>query len=419
MVAQFADERERVAQAVLREFDGLWGGLTEAESGQEVESRVLAWTRQVGRVVLGAVLQAKIEAREREVPNCCGQPMWEHSRQLRTVLTMLGPVTVRRRYYCCRGCGQHLMPVDAWLGWRGGFSFPVEELVAWECSALPYREALESLKKLAGLELSLHAAEDIVARWGGQELQPAPYGERVKDSLVVEIDGTTAHLEDGWREVKVGTFFSWDRTNPQPKPEAVSYVADWRSAAEFAEPLWREALARGAPTAREVAAIGDGAPWIWEMANTLFPRAVEILDWYHACEHLWEAAKVVHGEKSPETTMLVERWKGALWEGHSEGLEEEIRELARTVRDPEKVLRKTADYLQTHQHRLRYPQFRAAGWPIGSGVVEGGCKHVIGLRFKRKSTRWTKLGARAVLHLRLDRLNGRWENRIQHLRLAA
>lgn len=146
---------------------------------------------------------------------------------------------------------------------------------------------------------------------------------------------------------------------------------------------------------------------------------MQILDWYHACEHLWQAGRVVAGEGTPETTALVGRWKGELRDGHSEGLEQELRDLVGTLRDPDEVLRKSANYLQTHQARLRYPRFRAAGWPIGSGVVEGGCKHVIALRFKRKSTRWQAPGMRAILHLRLDILNDRWETRCDHLRCPA
>ena len=202
------------------------------------------------------------------------------------------------------------------------------------------------------------------------------------------------------------------------KPYGVSYIADWLPAQQFAQPLWREALARGAPTATALAVVGDGAPWVWDTAQTVFSRPTEILDWYHACEHLWQAGRVVHGEGTPETAALVERWKSQLWRGHSEGLEEELRELSTTAPDCDQTLRKTADYLCTHQARLRYPLFRAAGWPVGSGVVEGACKHLIDLRFKRKSTRWTKAGARAVLSLRLDLLNDRWENRCAHMRLA-
>ena len=123
-------------------------------------------------------------------------------------------------------------------------------------------------------------------------------------------------------------------------------------------------------------------------------------------------------------SLLLESWKTEIWEGRSEGVEEHLREFASTGRDDSQgTLRRCADYLQTHQARLRYHLFRAAGWPVGSGVVEGGCKHVIGLRFKRQSTRWTKRGARAVLHLRLDRLNDRWDARTrqarQQLRRAA
>ena len=93
---------------------------------------------------------------------------------------------------------------------------------------------------------------------------------------------------------------------------------------------------------------------------------------------------MVHGEGRPEKTALFEHWKSAVWDGCSEGVEEHLRELVAAGRDDEdNTLRKCADYLQTHQHRIRYHLFRAQGWPIGSGVVEGACQHVVGLRFKR------------------------------------
>jgi hypothetical protein len=166
--------------------------------------------------------------------------------------------------------------------------------------------------------------------------------------------------------------------------------------------------------------VGDGALWIWELVSEIFPYATQILDWYHLTEHLSTAAKAVHGEGKPETGALVQRWKTEMWEGRSEAVEEELRELvAAGTDDAQNTLRKCADYLQANQARVRYHLFRAMGWPIGSGVVEGACKHVVGLRFKRQSTRWTRAGARAVLHLRLDRLSNRWEHRAQLLRQAA
>lgn len=418
MIADQQPGWEQVAGRMQQELRQLWEGLDGMDGADALEEAVQAWQRRVGQQVMVALCQEAIQRRERaQKPACCGHPMDHHSRTWRTVKTLLGDVRVRRRWYRCLRCGTNRYPADAWLGWKGAFSHGFEEVVAWQSSVLPYREAVASLEKLAGLAVSMHAAERIVARWGKPELAPAPYAERVEHDLVIQIDGTQAHLEDGWREIKVGAFFSCDGTDPERKPDAISYIADWRSAEEFKELLDREALVRGAPTARRQAVIGDGAPWVWETASHLFPRAVQILDWYHLAEHLWGAGRAVHGEGTPQTTALVEQWKTEVWEGRSEGVEEHLREFVAASRDDrDHTLRKCADYLRTHQHRLRYHLFRAAGWPVGSGVVEGACKHVVGLRFKRQSTRWTKAGARAVLHLRLDRLNGRWHERCQLIR---
>ncbi len=418
MIADQPSSWEQVAQRIQEEVRELWESLERMESGEQLEEAVQSWQRRVGQQVMVALCQEVIGRRERaQVPVCCGKRMDHHSRQWRTVETLLGNVRVRRRWYRCLGCGKNRYPADAWLGWKGGFSHRVREVVAWECAGLPYREATASLEKLAGLSVSVHAAERIAAQWGTQALSLPGYHDRVEKDLVIAIDGALTHLEDGWREIKLGACFSWDSTQADAEPEAVSYVADWESAEEFRDTLWQEALVRGAPTAGSLVVLGDGAAWVWETAAYLFPRATQILDWYHLTEHLWEAGKVVHQEGTPETRALVEQWKSEVWEGRSEGVEEHLRELVAAGHDDgEHTLRKCADYLQTHQHRLRYHLFRAMGLPVGSGVVEGACKHVVGLRFKRQSTRWTKAGARAVLHLRLDRLNGRWEERSRLMR---
>jgi hypothetical protein len=420
MIAQ-AQRWEQVEEHVVAELRQVWEAARHAGSGDEVEAAVQAWQRETGAWVMATLCQQAIEQQERQAsPQCCGQRMDLHSRQARQVTTLLGTVGLRRRYYRCLQCGRSHYPADAWLGWQGGFSFGVQELVAWECAALPYREALASLEKLAGVVVGKHAALDIAARWGKEGLPATPYRERVAQDLIIEIDGTTVHLEEGWKELKVGAFFSWDRFAPEAKPQAVSYVADWRSAEQFKELLDEEALVRGAPTARSQVVLGDGAAWVWETASHLFPQAVQILDWYHLSQHLWTAAKVVHGEGSEATQGLARSWEGEVRAGRSEGVEEHLRELVGEGQDDgEHTLRKGADYLQTHQHRIRYHLFEAMGLPIGSGVVEGACKQVVGLRFKRKSTRWGLPGGRAILHLRLDRLNGRWPLRMQHLRKAA
>jgi hypothetical protein len=416
MIAEDEQRREQLVACIAAEVQALWAQLDGMASGDALEAAVQEASRRLSAVMMQTLTQEAIQRREQGAsPRCCGHAMDHHSRRTRTVVTLVGTLQVRRRYYRCLVCGASRFPADVWLGWRGDFSQRVEEALAWECSLVPYRQAIESLEKLAGISISLEAAERIVRRWGQATLPLAPYSEVQAADLVVQIDGTMAHLEEGWKEIKVGTCFSWDRADVAATPQAVSYVADWQTAADFAETLWTEALGRGAPTARAVAVIGDGAPWIWETASLLFPHAVEILDWYHLSEHLWEAAAVVHGEGQAETEALATMWQTEVWEGRSALVESHLRELVADHDDGDHTLRRCADYLRTHQRRLRYALFRAAGWPVGSGVVEGGCKHVVGVRFKRQSTRWSRVGAQAVLHLRLDRLNGRWQRRVHHL----
>ena len=150
---------------------------------------------------------------------------------------------------------------------------------------------MASLEKLAGVAVSVYAAEHIVARWGAHQLNLQGYSQRVDKDLVIQIDGTTTHLEEGWKEIKVGAFDACDCADPQAKLKAISYIADWRSADHFRELLDKEALVRGASTARRQAVVGDGAPWVWEAASWLFPQAVQVLDWYHLAQHLWTAGE--------------------------------------------------------------------------------------------------------------------------------
>lgn len=420
MVAEMESGWEQLANQVMAELRELWEETGAAETAEALEQSVLEWRNRVGRAVHQELRQQAVRRAEREqVPVCCGTRMDHHSLQPKTVVSLLGVTTVRRRYYRCLSCGRSSFPADAWLGTPGGFSHHLQEAVAWQVSLLPYREALESLKKLAGVELSVLGAERIVARWGKEELIPGPYTEAVAGDLVVQIDGAMAHLAEGWKEIKVGACYAWDRNNGEAEPEAVTYAADWETAEQFRETLWQEALARGATRACSVAVLGDGATHIWETAALRFPRATQILDWHHLSEHLWTAGKAIYGEGRPATEELVTRWKTEVWEGRSEGVEQELRELVVAGKDDsDHTLRRCADYLETHQHRIRYPHFRALGLPTGSGVVEGACKHVVGLRFKRQSTRWSRPGAQAVLHLRLDRMNGRWTQRCKLARAA-
>ena len=194
MIADQPSPWEQLAQRMQQELREVWESLEQMESAEQLEEAVQSWQRRVGQQVMVALCQEAIVRRERaRVPVCCGKRMDHHSRPWRTVETLLGNVRVRRRWYRCLGCGKNRYPADAWLGWKGGFSHRVREVVAWECAGLPYREATGSLEKLAGVTVSVHAAECIAAQWGSRALPLPGYSQPVQKDLVIEVDGTLAH----------------------------------------------------------------------------------------------------------------------------------------------------------------------------------------------------------------------------------
>ena len=165
--------------------------------------------------------------------------------------------------------------------------------------------------------------------------------------------------------------------------------------------LYREAVARGIDPAEElVVCLGDGAPANWSQFGLHFPNRVEVLDRYHAVEHLWAAARDRWGEDSARVEAWMEARKEELWEGEVAA----VLTALRAGKGESEV-----HYFETNRHRMRCAEFRAQGYPIGSGTVESACKRVIGARLKQAGMRWTKMGAQAVLSLRTQLLSGRWD----------
>lgn len=190
----------RLEELVVAEVRSVWEALQGAAGGEAAEEAVVQWSPKVGRAVLEAGVQARVEIVQAEGPRqCeCAGKQWVHSYRWRTVLTLLGPVRVVRQYRQCGECGRRSFPADGWLGWEGAFSRRLEEAVAWSAAALPYRAALEGLGRFCGIELSLSAAQEMAGRWGSHPLELAGYAEPVKGRLGVEIDGTMAHVARGY-----------------------------------------------------------------------------------------------------------------------------------------------------------------------------------------------------------------------------
>jgi hypothetical protein len=196
---------------------------------------------------------------------------------------------------------------------------------------------------------------------------------------------------------------------------SVSYSAAIESALQrdtderpsaFAERVERETRRRRFDQALRRAVLGDGAPWIWNIAEERLPGAVQIVDLYHAKQHLSDVAKAIYGAGSD----LARQWAAQRHDELDDGKLESLLGALRLHADANDEARKCLDYITRNQHRMRYPEFRARGLCVSSGVVEAGCKVTIGTRLKRAGMHWTLRGANAIIALRCAKLSGRFED---------
>jgi len=238
-----------------------------------------------------------------------------------------------------------------------------------------------------------------------------------------ELEGREGKQPDGsakTREVKLVTVWTAEALDekegiPVRDEDSISYSAAIESAAtrdtdetpsEFAQRVDREARRRGFDQATRRVVLADGGKWIWNLADERFPDAVQILDLFHAKGHLWDVAKAIYGAGSA----LGEQWAKRRRDELDDGNLDAILEALRVHADANKEARNCVDYITTHRNRMRYPDFRAQGFCVSTGVVEAGCKTAVGTRCKRAGMHWSVPGANAIIALRCCKLSGRFED---------
>jgi hypothetical protein len=347
--------------------------------------------------------------------------------------TVLGPVTVRRAWYHCARCAHGLAPRDAELGVAGRSMSPgLASMTARAAAAVPFARAAGLLEDLAGIRLTAKRTERTAEASGAalaaasrdragliakRRLVPLPPSP-LPDKLYMVIDGTgvpvtsreTAGREgkgaDGrarTREVKMAVFFTQDKLDAKGYPvrdrASSSYIATFEPAAAFAGLLRAEGIRRGADHVRQLTIIGDGAAWIWNIAAAEFPEATQIVDLYHAREHLHSLTR------SLEFMLLDHKddWLAARLEdldyGYIDGIQAAVRQYPLQGGKKDEV-EKELGYFLNNAPRMRYHWFRSRGLFVGSGVVEAGCKAVIGQRLKQSGMHWTVTGADSIIALR-------------------
>jgi len=402
----------------------------------------------VGASALTQLLQWEPpDADHREVPCSCGHTARFKEMRAKSFLSVVGTVEARRPYYHCTHClkGQH--PVDGELGIDGLESSPgVRRMEAMLGAEMPFVPAREPMQVLAGLEVPAkaieRAAESIgaeIARRDQQEIdrakqlvlpivtkQTIPKMYVLMDGVQIpvvgaETEGRTGRIEGQrarTRECKLGAVFTQTTVDKDGwairDPDSTTYVGAVESADEFGYRIYTEAFHRGWEWATTKIVIGDGAVWIWNLADQHFPGAVQIVDLYHARQHLWDIAALLN----PHDAAAKRRWmvpmKDLLDHGRIELLVEWLREIAAehagTQPGMPEEIGKQADYFETNAHRMQYPEFREQGFFVGSGVIEAGCKAIVGVRLKQSGMFWTIRGANAIIALRCCRFNQRFED---------
>ncbi len=344
--------------------------------------------------------------------------------------TLFGWITVERAYYHCSQCGRSQVPYDQASGLGPG---PLSPALAKACGLLAvddsFGEVSKKIGELFGEEVSDTTVERLVHQVGSVSVQQQehererfriereiPSSQVQPQRLYVSVDGTTVHEQDGWHEVKTGCIywqdehFRWHR----------GYVGRLCTSEEFGWHMWLAACRCGLREALEVVYLGDGAAWVRSEHDRHFHRATFIIDWYHASEHVWDCGKVLFGQATPLAQQWVEERLSLLWEGQTQTLLEDLQTQCRGHRGGKReALEDLCRYISTNEEQMRYDVFRARGYDIGSGAVEGACKHVVGKRLKQSGMIWSRAGSSATLALRICWLNGQWVSFWEQKPLAA
>jgi hypothetical protein len=389
------------------------------------ERRVRDGLRTVGARLLAAGLAARGAGQEgpRRACPCGGTAEFEGYRS-KEVQTLVGWIRLRRAYDACPACRTGHAPLDAPLGVaRDRHSPGVRRLMARFGARLPFTQAVEDLAEAAGVQTSASTVRTVTEAVGGRreaQMEAAvaaawrdglpPAEGPAPARLYLALDGTFVPAVGGqYEEAKVGVVRpAGGDPAGGPAPGPASYVASFAPAADFGRRLALEAHRRGLEGAAEVVVLGDGAAWIWHLAEEHFPTATQIVDWYHASERIWELGRARYGEGTAAAARWVERQLARLAKGEIRALVRNWQRLkctgaAATVRDEQ------VGYFTNHAGRMAYDDYRARGLDIGSGMVEGGAKALIGAREKGAGMRWSEAGANAVAQVRVLLVNAQWD----------
>ncbi len=321
--------------------------------------------------------------------------------------------------------------------WERHWSESVVKYAVWLSGMVPFAEAATILNTLGEISISASSIWRRVAVWGSKcqvleatqraASEATPTREELNQTdtldgqaLGAAMDGGMVHVrEEGWKELKVGCVFAIQQQATRDKHTgetielahavANTYVAHLGGPTVLGEALWAEARQRHWMHARETVVLGDGAPWIWNLAADKFYTSRQVVDWYHAKLHLTQAANALHGEGTAAAQRWLREHETPLLQGHAERLAATLRTLAQKHPRCADALRREAGYFQDNYRRMQYLELREHGFPIGSGMVESACKQ-FRARLAGSGMRWSRAGLERLLPIRAAIMSRRFDD---------
>ena len=401
----------------------------EPRTLQEQEEQVVQQLHLLGSALLSGLLALAPQPTAQTLTCSCGAQASYRRHRTATVTTLLGRITYTRATYFCAACHQGHAPLDQQLHVAAGsISLGLQEVLSLlGATQASFPHAAAVLERLCLVQICPTTVRTVTEDLGSllvrqtqqtatlaqqQDILPAAKPD-VPRRLYVSMDGVVVHCRrSGWREIKTGCVYTTRalraRRHPPPhtlRMEHPSYGAALAEAESFGWQLYAEAARRGVLQAEEVIVIGDGAHWIWNLAELHFPGATQIVDWYHASQYLWNAGTAIHGDGTEARAEWVRQHLDGLWDGRLDEVLLALEAHAKLGGAVDEAL----SYYTSHRTRMDYPSYRARDLQIGSGTIESCCKHLISARLKQAGMIWSEAGANAVSAVRAWLKSGRWD----------
>lgn len=410
------------------------------QSLSKMEQTVRVLMHKLGNLVLFLWLMwlsPRYVGSSESCPHCAGEATYQRHRA-GILRTMFGQIKYKRAYYLCGDCHQGYYPLDNKFGLRpNAMSAEMERLAALVGVQLPFAQASALFSELTLVGLSDQSMDKATQSYGRvvQEIEGNLYQQTLEHEpieahqtapplrLYGSVDGGRVQTRAAkgepqpWRELKIGAWFEASGQPPKHPNGAwtiqahnITYYSDILPAEQFGDILWATGVQRAADRVVELIMLGDGARWIWDLVDLHFPDAIQIVDWFHACEYLAPVAKQAFKDTTQQQQWLI-RVHDDLWHGKLDAVIAACRQHVQApLKREDDFAQQAVTYYQNNRQRMDYPTYRSNGYQIGSGTIESAVKQIASQRMKVSGARWNVQSARFVAKARAAFLSGHWDH---------